>query len=86
MMWVTTLPWCERGTMAKPRLETLKSINAEFLGNQWVDGDLEQLATSPFGIVSSFESLLSDLRSIVARDLGHIAPDGVAQASHSGHD
>ncbi|RWO04937.1 MAG: hypothetical protein EOS07_27310 [Mesorhizobium sp.] len=64
----------------------MKYINAEFLGSQWVDGDLEQLVTSPFGIISSFESLLSDLRSIVARDLGHVAPDDVAQASHSGRD
>ncbi|RWI99668.1 hypothetical protein [Mesorhizobium sp.] len=64
--------------MAEPRLETLKSINAEFLGRQ--------LVTLPFGIVSSFDIVLSDLRRIVARKLGHVAPDAVAQASDSGHD
>ncbi|MER9408334.1 hypothetical protein NKI36_30565 [Mesorhizobium caraganae] len=72
--------------MAKPRLETLKSINAEFLGRQCIDEDLEQLVTLPFGAVSSFESVLSDLRRIVARTLGHVAPDAVAQASDPGHD
>ncbi|MER8548604.1 hypothetical protein NKH41_23250 [Mesorhizobium sp. M1169] len=72
--------------MAKPRLETLKSIAPEIVGRQLIDDDLEQLITTRFGVVSSFESVLSDLRRIVAKDLGHIGPDAAAQASDSGHD
>ncbi|AZO18035.1 MULTISPECIES: hypothetical protein [unclassified Mesorhizobium] len=72
--------------MAKPRLETLKSVNIEFFDSLWANEDLEQLVTPRFGVITSFESLLKDLRIIVAADLGQVAPDAVEQASDSGHD
>lgn len=72
--------------MAKPRLETLKAINVEFFGSQWADNDLEQLVTPTFGVVASFESVVSNLRKIVARDLGDVAPHTLAQPPDSGND
>ncbi|CAN7248073.1 hypothetical protein [Mesorhizobium caraganae] len=72
--------------MAKSRLETLKSVDAEFLGRHCIGDDLEQLVTPPFGVISSFESVLSDLRRILARNLGHVAPDAITQASDSDRD
>lgn len=66
--------------MLKPRLETLKSINAEFLGGRWADDDLQQLIRPAFGVVSSLASVLADLRGIVAKDLGDVAPHARAAA------
>lgn len=71
--------------MLKPRFETLKSINAEFLDGRWTDDELEQLVTPTFGLVSSFESALAELRGILAKDLGQVGRDAPASASESGH-
>lgn len=80
------LPLWERGTMVKLRLETLQAINVDFFDNLWAEEDLQKLVTPRFGVVPSFESLLSDLRRIGARDLGQVAPDALAQATDTGHD
>ncbi|MBN9987624.1 MULTISPECIES: hypothetical protein [Rhizobium] len=62
--------------MSAPTFATLKAMNAAFFEGRWDEKDLEQLVSPTFGVVSSFEKVISDLQHIVSRDLGEIGPDG----------
>ncbi|MBY2994924.1 hypothetical protein HF263_27075 [Rhizobium leguminosarum] len=61
--------------MSGPTFATLKATNTEFFDNRWDEKDLEQLVAPTFGVVSSFEKVISDLQRIVSKDLGQVAPD-----------
>ncbi|RWI85990.1 hypothetical protein [Mesorhizobium sp.] len=61
--------------MSRPTFATLQAMNAEFFGNRWDEKDLQQLVAPTFGVVSSFEKVISDLQHIVSKDLGHVSPD-----------
>ncbi|KUM27006.1 hypothetical protein AU467_18780 [Mesorhizobium loti] len=65
--------------MSKPTFATLKAMNDEFFGGRWDDEDLEQLVTPTYGVVSSFEKVLTDLQTILGKNLGHVGPN-----DHSG--
>jgi hypothetical protein len=60
--------------MARVTLDTLQALNAGLLGQRWTDEDLDRLITPRFGLVSSFESVLSDLAEILKKDLGDTSP------------
>ncbi|MGH0348271.1 hypothetical protein NKY44_31760 [Sinorhizobium meliloti] len=61
--------------MSRPTFATLKAINGEFFEERWDEKDLEQLVAPTFGVVSSFEKVISDLQRIVGKDLGQVGPD-----------
>lgn len=61
--------------MSRPTFATLKAINSEFFEDRWDEKDLEQLVAPTFGVVSSFEKVIGDLRHIVGKDLGQVGPD-----------
>ncbi|MER9664791.1 hypothetical protein [Mesorhizobium sp. M0159] len=61
--------------MSRPTFATLEAMNAEFFGSRWDKKDLEQLVAPTFGVVSSFEKVISDLHRIVSKDLGQVGPD-----------
>ncbi|MBX4937048.1 MULTISPECIES: hypothetical protein [Rhizobium] len=61
--------------MSRPTFATLKAMNAEFFEGCWDEKDLEQLVAPTFGVVSSFEKVISDLQRIVSKDLGQVGPD-----------
>lgn len=61
--------------MIKPTFATVMAMNAEFFGGRWDEKDLEQLVRPTYGVVSSFEKVLTYLQTIIDKDLGDVGPD-----------
>ena len=67
--------------MQPVRRETLKRIMEEFPTVPWSDGELDELVSPSFGVITGFQQLLDNIATLLCSDLAEMPMAGSLRRS-----